>query len=298
MSSLSIGIDIGGTFTKFVVLDGSGAVVRRTRTGTDDSAAGRLPDDVRDEVARIEADLGPIASIGVACPGLVRPEGDAVYWMKGRLGVLEGLDWSRALGRSEPVRVINDAQAALAGECAVGAARGCRDVVMLTIGTGVGGAIMCGGRVLTGSIGRAGHLGHMSVQAHGAKDIVNTPGSLEDAIGNCTIAMRTDGRFTSTAGLVAAHLAGDADASRVWMTSVRLLAAGIASIVNAVDPARVILGGGIATHAGTALLEPLGHWMDEYEWRPRGTGVEIVVAALGDEAGAIGAAAHAREHEA
>jgi glucokinase len=298
MTELSVGIDIGGTLTKFVVLDARGDVVHRARIGTDDSAASRLPDDVSEEVTRIEAQLGPIAAIGVACPGLVRPEADAVYWMKGRLGVLEGLDWRRALGRAEPVRVINDAQAALAGECAAGAARGCRDVVMITIGTGVGGAIMCGGRVLTGSIGRAGHLGHISVQAPGVKDIVNTPGSLEDAIGNCTIARRTQGRFASTADLVAAHLAGDAEATAMWITSVQLLAAGLASIVNVVDPSRVILGGGIATHAGEALLGPLRHWMDEYEWRPRGTGVEIVVATLGDEAGAIGAAAHAREHSA
>lgn len=239
-----------------------------------------------------------MSSIGVACPGLVDRRDDVVYWMKGRLDVLEGLDWTSALGRDRRVRVINDAQAALAGECAMGAACGCRDVVMLTIGTGVGGAIMADGRVLTGSIGRAGHLGHITVQATGAKDIVNTPGSLEDAIGNCTIVQRTSGRFTSTADLVAAHLAGDGDATRVWLASVRHLAAGIVSIVNAIDPARVILGGGIATHAGEALLAPLREWMSAYEWRPLGSGVEIVLAALGDQAGAIGAAAYAREQSA
>ena len=295
MTGPVIGIDIGGTFTKIALLDAAGGVVHRDRVPTNDSGASRLPDDVRLAVARIESQLGRVSAIGIACPGLVRPEGNAVYWMKGRLDVLEGLDWTRALGRSEPVRVINDAQAALAGECALGAGRGCRDVVMLTIGTGVGGAIMCDGRVLAGSIGRAGHLGHISVQAPGDKDIVNTPGSLEDAIGNCTIVRRSGGRFRSTADLVAAHRAGDTDATRVWETSVMLLAAGIASIVNAVDPARVILGGGIATHAGEALFAPLRRWMDEYEWRPRGTGVEIVVAELGEDAGAIGAATHARE---
>ncbi len=213
MTRPAIGIDIGGTFTKIVVLDAAGSVVHRVRVPTDDSSATRLPDDVRREVARIESQLGRVSAIGIACPGLVRPEGDAVYWMRGRLDVLEGLDWTRALGRPEPVRVINDAQAALAGECTLGAGRGCRDVVMLTLGTGVGGAIMSDGRLLAGSIGRAGHLGHISVQAPGEKDIVNTPGSLEDAIGNCTIVRRTAGRFTSTADLVAAHRAGDADAS-------------------------------------------------------------------------------------
>lgn len=298
MTSLALGIDIGGTLTKFVVLDGDHAIIHRSRLATDDTAASRLPADVRNEVARIESRFGPLDVVGMACPGLVRREGDAVYWMKGRLGILEGLEWTGALGRSQPVRVINDAQAALAGECAAGAASGCRDVVMLTIGTGVGGAIMCDGRVLAGSLGRAGHLGHITVQATGDKDIVNTPGSLEDAIGNCTVARRSGGRFASTADLVTAHLAGDIDATKIWLTSVQMLAAGIASIVNAVDPSRVILGGGIATHAGPALMDPLHHWMDEYEWRPDGVGVEIVVAALGDDAGAIGAAAHARERTA
>ena len=295
MSASAIGIDIGGTFTKVVVLDDNGAVVHRERMTTDDGVASHLPDDVARLIGRVETQFGVTDAIGIACPGLVRRQGDAVHWMRGRLDVLEGLDWTRALGRPAPVHVINDAQAALAGECAIGAGRGCRDVVLLTIGTGVGGAIMCDGRVLAGNVGRAGHLGHIALQVPGNKDIVNTPGSLEDAIGNCTIAARTDGRFTSTAALLEAHRQGDAHATRVWDRSVMLLGAGLASIVNAVDPARIILGGGIATHAGDALLVPLQRWMDEFEWRPCGTGVEIVIAALGEDAGAIGAAAHARE---
>ena len=295
MSAIAIGIDIGGTFTKVVVLDVDGSVVHRERMPTDAGAASRLPDDVGRVIARIESAFGATDAIGIACPGLVRRQGDAVHWMRGRLDVLEGLDWTRALGRRGPVRVINDAQAALAGECAIGAGRGCRDVVLITIGTGVGGAIMCDGRVLSGHVGRAGHLGHIALQVPGEKDLVNTPGSLEDAIGNCTVEVRTDGRFTSTAALLEAHRQGDVHATQAWERSVMLLAAGLASIVNAVDPARIILGGGIATHAGDALLVPLRGWMDEFEWRPCGTGVEIVIAALGEEAGAIGAAAHARE---
>ena len=287
-----IGVDVGGTFTKLVVLDAHGRIVDRMRMPTDDSPARQLSIDVGREIARLEARHGA-SRVGIACPGLVRH--DVVVWMRGRLEVLEGLDWTAALGRGDHVRVINDAQAALAGEVALGAGRGCRDVVLLTLGTGVGGAVMCDGRVLGGHLGRSGHLGHMAVRAPGPKDIVNTPGSLEDAIGNCTVAHRTAGRFTDTATLVAAHRAGDTDATAAWEASVQLLAAGIVSIVNAVDPARVILGGGIATQAGEALLLPLRRWMDEYEWRPLGTGVEIVIAELGDEAGAIGAAAHARE---
>ncbi len=293
----ALGVDIGGTFTKLVALSPDGVVITRSRIATDDSPARRLPADVAAEVARIEAALGRAAALGIACPGLVRREADAVYWMKGRLDVLEGLDWTRALERAEPAHVVNDAQAALVGEAWLGAGRGCRDLVLLTIGTGVGGAVMCDGRVLGGHTGRAGHLGHIALRVPGPLDIVNTPGSLEDAIGNCTVAMRTSGRFTSTEALVAAHRAGDADATAVWDTSVMYLAAGLASIINAVDPARIILGGGIATNAGDELMTPLRAWMDEYEWRPGGTGVEIVIAALGDEAGAIGAAKRAMEQE-
>jgi glucokinase len=188
------------------------------------------------------------------------------------------------------VPVINDGQAALNAETWLGAGRGCRDLVMLTLGTGVGGAVLVDGRVLIGSTGRAGHLGHMTVNATGDKDIVNTPGSLEDAIGNCTVARRTGGRFTSTDALIAAHLNGDRAASDVWLASVAALAAALASIVNAVDPSRIILGGGITASAGDALFAPLRGCMNDVEWRPDDEPVEIVAAQLGDEAGAIGAA--------
>ena len=290
------GIDIGGTNVKVVVLTDDGTVVARHRLPTDDSPGGRLPDDIARVLDDVEAAHGPLSAVGVACPGLVRPQGDRVYWMQGRLHVLEGLDWTRALRRSGPVAVVNDAQAALEGEMWCGAGRGLEDVVLLTLGTGVGGAVVSGGRVLTGAIGRAGHLGHIALRVPADKDIVNTPGSLEDAIGNCTLTRRSAGRFSTTEALVAAHRAGDAGATAIWHESVMHLAAGIASIVNVVDPARVILGGGIAVHAGEALMVPLRRWMDEYEWRPAGHRVEIVPAALGDEAGAMGAAHHAMVH--
>jgi glucokinase len=293
--SLAIGIDIGGTFVKFVAISHDGDIVCRSRLSSDDSAVSRMPGDVVAEVTRIEREHGPAGVLGVACPGLVRPRGDMVYWMKGRLDHLEGLNWTAALNRRCPVPVINDAQAALKGEIWLGAGRGCRDVVMLTLGTGVGGAILLDGCILTGAMGRAGHFGHMTVNPTGEKDIVNTPGSLEDAIGNCTVARRSGGRFTSTEALVEAHLGGDAFARGVWHTSVQCLAASLASIINAVDPRRIILGGGIATGAGSALFDPLNTLMNDYEWRPDETRVEIVPAELGDEAGAIGSARHAME---
>lgn len=294
----AIGVDIGGTFTKLVAVTADGIVRSRARVETDGGSAERLLESVRSEITAAEQRVGGAACIGLACPGLVRRDAVAVHWMKGRLEVLEGLEWQAALGRSAPVPVINDAHAALLGETWLGAARGCRDVVMLTLGTGVGGAIVSDGRILTGATGRAGHLGHIALQVPATRDIVNTPGSLEDAIGNHNVLARSNGRFASTEALLAAYAQGDAHADQVWRTSVRCLAAGLASIINAVDPARIVLGGGIAARAGRALFDLLDDYMNEYEWRPTPDRVEIVPASLGDEAGAIGAARHAMERTA
>jgi glucokinase len=210
--------------------------------------------------------------------------------MPGRLQGLENLDWSNYL--KAPVRVLNDAHAALLGEAWLGAVAGKRNVFLLTLGTGVGGAILSDGQLLRGTIGRAGHLGHITMNPGGAPDIVNTPGSMEDAIGNSTVVARSDGKFASTRDLVTAHQNGNAFASRVWLDSVRALAAGIASLINVLDPEAVVLGGGIVA-AGDALLVPLRSFLDEMEWRPGGHQVPIVPAILGDYAGALGAAFYA-----
>lgn len=290
-----IGLDVGGTNVKMVVTDRAGVVVARQRVATDASSAGGLSQQLRAAVGALVARHGPIDTLGVAAPGLVRPGARVVHWMQGRMAVVQGLDWQDALAWPRPVPLLNDARAALVGEAWIGAGQGARNAVLLTLGTGVGGAALVDGRVLEGHIGRAGHLGHLSVDATGAPDIVNTPGSLEDAIGDCTVASRSGGRFTTTAALVAAAQDGDEAAQAVWLASLQRLAAAIASLVNVLDPERVILGGGIATHAWGALIGPLQAWLDAYEWRPDGTPVPIVCARLGDEAGAIGAARHAMD---
>jgi glucokinase len=152
--------------------------------------------------------------------------------------------------------------------------------------------VLADGRLLKGQIGRAGHLGHISVNSDGAPDIVGTPGSLEEMIGNYNLSERSGGRFTSTRELVAAHLNGDTDATRIWLRSVFHLGVAVASFINAFDPEIVVIGGGIA-QAGPALFEPLNEYLDRFEWRPMGTRVPVKVAALGGVAGAIGAAYYA-----
>jgi len=131
-------------------------------------------------------------------------------------------------------------------------------------------------------------LGHATVDMEGPPDICNMPGSLEVAMGNCTIRERSAGRFETTHDLIAAHQNGDAEATRVWLKSVRALACAIGSFTNVLDPEIAVIGGGIA-RAGGALFEPLERFVREVEWKT-GPGIRIVAAQLGEFAGAFGAA--------
>jgi glucokinase len=212
--------------------------------------------------------------------------------MQGRLQGLQGFVWQDFLESAAPVVVLNDAHAALLGEVWRGAAKGYSNVILLTLGTGVGGAVLVDGHLIKGQIGRAGHLGHTTVNSAGERDIVNTPGSLEQMIGNYNVSERSGGRFASTRLLVEAHLRGDKEATTIWLRSIAHLAAAIASFINAFDPEIVIVGGGIAK-AGPALFDPLRRELDRFEWRPLGHTVQVMPAALGEKAGAIGAAYYA-----
>lgn len=289
------GIDIGGTQIKAAAFDESGRVLATTLTPGEALCGDRWRLSVRDALTNLETETGaPIARVGLAAPGRAAGDARSICEMPGRLAGLVGLDWTDFLQRPHPVPVLNDAHAALLGEVWCGAARGLRDCFLLTLGTGVGGAFLCDGKLITGHAGRAGHLGHISLDPHGVPDILRTPGSLEDAIGNHNIAPRSGGRWTMTRDLLAALQAGDALATAVWSHSIRALAAGIASLINVLDPAAVILGGGIMA-ADAQLLEPLNAALDEMEWLLDGRRVPLLPAQLGDMAGACGAAARARE---
>ena len=289
----AIGIDLGGTNIKAVAVTTDGELLEHSSCEVEDEALGALAGIIRQQIAGFERHRGgPASCVGIACPGQPAPDGLSMASAGGRLHSLEGIVWADLLNSKHPIPVLNDAHAALLGEVWKGAARGCQDVVLLTLGTGVGGAILTGGRLIKGHIGRAGHLGHICLDIDGAPDIINMPGSLEDAIGNGTLFARSGGRFTTTRQLVEAHRAGDTEASDIWLRSVYQLACGIASIINILDPEVLILGGGIA-QAREALFEPLERFMDQVEWRPQGNRVRIVPAALGEMAGALGAAYHA-----
>src|SRR5258705_4321356 len=165
----ALGIDLGGTHIKAASVSESGEVLDRVTGETRDRAApGAWVATICGLRAQIEAARrGPAVAIGVAAPGLAAPDGRSIASIPGKLAGLQGLDWAAALEATVPVRVLNDGHAALLGECWKGAAAGCRDVVLLTLGTGVGGAVLRGGRLPTGATGKAGHWGHQSPHPDG-----------------------------------------------------------------------------------------------------------------------------------
>ena len=132
----------------------------------------------------------------------------------------------------------------------------------------------------------------MSLEFDAPTDSLGIPGSLEAAIGNATVASRSNGRYRSTRDLVDAYRRGDGDATDIWEASVYKLACAIASLINILDPEIIIIGGGIAA-AGASLFVPLDRYLDGLEWRPYNSRIPIVPAALGDFAGAMGAARNA-----
>lgn len=289
----AVGIDIGGTAIKCVAVDARDATVLKraslpTRDGKNSMA--QWTEQARGLLSGFEGEIGsPPVAVGVSAPGLAAPDHRSIAHLPVKLKGLEGFDWTDALRREALVPVLNDAHAALLGEAWTGAARGQSHVALLTLGTGIGGAVLSHGRLLEGAIGRAGHIGHLCLDPEGPKSIVGMPGGVEVLFGDGTVSERTDGRFASTRDLVRAFEAGDAQARRWWLRSVRALGCAIASCINLFDPEAVVLVGGIA-RAGYNLLEPLKAVLDEVEWRPGGHAVPIVLGELGEWAGAIGAA--------
>ncbi|MBY0478637.1 MAG: ROK family protein [Chitinophagaceae bacterium] len=292
---LFIGIDLGGTRIKGVAIDSNGNVLHQTYTATNDGEGEvwkvAIKKTVNDLKEKLKADE---IGVGISAPGLPNKENTAIGFMPGRLEGLENFIWSNYLNC--PVYVLNDGVAALVAEAKTGAAKNSINAIMVTLGTGVGGALLINGKPFQGSFNKAGHIGHTVLDSDADCDVTGMPGSLEECIGNCTIEKRTNGKFTSTHELLKAHRNGDAFAKEVWLTSVRKLAMGIASASNLISPDTIIIGGGIA-EAADDLFIPLNKWMDVYEWQPGGIRPQIVKAIHGDMAGAIGAACFAMSKE-
>ncbi len=296
-----LGIDIGGTKIKRVVLKEQGTLLEQdeipTEDGSDETGLWKKKIiGVIEEMFERYAPSNPEAlKCAISAPGLVDSQNTMTLHMPERLQGIENYNWSKAL--SKDIKVINDGHSACLAEYeSFYRAEGVQHLLMLTLGTGVGGGIIINGRLYQGNLQRAGHVGHMTVDINGARTMTNMPGSLEHAMGNFSVSERTEGTYNSVRELVQAYENGNPKARVWWLESVQKLAVGLASLANILSPEHIVLGGGISAGAGDLLLEPLKKFMADYEWRPGGYRTKITKAKLGGYAGAIGAAYFAKNN--
>ena len=287
---VAIGIDLGGTRIKGVAVDEEGNLLHHLYMPTNDGDGAVWKKAVAETVNELRQKLNGAIVIGISAPGLPDNENTTIAFMPGRLEGLENFIWKDYL--KCPAYVLNDGVAALVAEAKTGAAKNSTNAIMITLGTGVGGALLINKQPYQGSFNKAGHIGHMVINDSGDCDVTGMPGSLEESIGNCTIEKRSKGKFASTHELLTAYKKGDEFAKEVWLTSVKKLAIGLASASNFISPDTIVVGGGIA-EANDDLFIPLNKWFDEFEWQPGGIRPKIVKAIQGDLAGAIGVACFA-----
>lgn len=290
--NIAIGIDLGGTNVKGILLNRQGDILEQHSIPTNDDANGKWKDNVFEMVKYLSAlSLQKVDVIGLSCPGLADEHNKYIAHLPNRLPGLENYDWEDQF--CIKTFVINDAHAALIAESAFGVIQSYKNAILFTLGTGVGGGILINGELYQGNNQRAGHFGHTSINPYDDElSIIGMPGSLEYAVGNYSVKRRSLGRFNSTHELVKAYNDNDALASWLWLDMVRKLALTIVSFTNSFSPEIIVLAGGI-TQAGDALFKPLQQFVDLYEYSPNHKKTPIVTAKFKDMSGAIGAAAFA-----
>ena len=309
----TIGVDLGGTKCYGIVLDGDGTIVAEHRVPTPrgaDSIVAILVETVR----ALEAEVGErVPAVGVGVPGLVERTG-VLRFAPNLPGVVD-LDLNLALAERLPgatFRFENDATCAGWGEKAHGAAVGASNMVLVTLGTGIGGGIILDGRVFHGAYGFAGEIGHMVVDPNGPPCPCGNRGCWEryasgGGLGRLAREAAHAGRAPRVVELAggdpenvrgehvsAAAGEGDAAAKAVMADFAWWLALGLANLANVFDPECFVVGGGLVA-AGDVLLEParasFAGLVEAAEHRPA---IPILAAILGERAGAIGAADLAR----
>lgn len=295
-----LGLDIGGTKLAAGVVAGDGKVMSFTVTSTNaedgpERGLERLFELGRKAVAESGLGWERIGVVGIGSGGpldatrgvLIAPP-HLPGWRDVPLVALA----EEAFGL--PVVLENDATAAAAGEHRFGAGAGTRNMVYLTISTGVGGGSVIEGNLYRGASGNGGELGHVTVDCGGRHCRgCGRKGCLEAYVSGTSIAERAEeaGMGSVTAADVsAAAKAGDPVATAVWDATTDALACGLTSIVNLFEPELVVLGGGVVSGTGEQLLGPVRERVRAESMAPAGGAAEIVQSALGDHVGVVGAA--------
>ncbi len=311
------GIDIGGTTLKAALVDYGGEVRALESTSSNVENLPSFKRSFGGLLAKLGKKVLPgarLAAAGIGCKGVVDTGTSRIRILPGQFAFLEGLRLDRlisdALGFSLPVSADNDAKTALVGEQRWGAARGKQHVVLLTLGSGVGGAFLSAGAMVRGCSEIAGHLGHVTVDFQGPLCSCGNRGCLEavfsaraiegDAVASirrgCESPLRAkfaaNPESLTCLDVFTAAASGDPMARGIVERAVAALAAAMAGMAHALDPELFILGGQIA-EAGPTLFGPLRKDFYGRTLRLVGRRIPIRKAALGESAGVLGAAASA-----
>ncbi len=313
VSEIVIGVDIGGTGTKGALVDPTGSFLGKAHVETDPEGGTRsILSVVEDLVAQAAEKTVEVAAVGVGAAGFVDARSRAITFSPNI--VYDRPDVAAAVEEraSIPTFVENDANAAAWGERQSGAARGMDDVAMLTLGTGVGSGVIIRGRLLRGATGAGAEMGHTVIDPRGPDCRCGLKGCLEQmasggAIGRMgreAAAADPASSMLDFAGSVQAvtarHVAQaarqqDEAAKGVLLRAGRALGIGLSNIVNIFDPRVIVLGGSVVG-AGEAYLGPARDTLADMTSRQRRRPARLEVAALGNTAGIVGAAALARAH--
>lgn len=306
--SVTVGVDLGGTKVLAAAVDDKHKVTARQKVAT---PAG--PEAVLEAIASCVEGLDvEVRAVGIGVPGPVR-DGHLLH-APNLQGFDAPVDVGGELGErlGVPVLLENDANAGVFGEWVAGAGKGADHVLGVWAGTGVGGGLVLDGRPYRGAFGAAGELGHVIVRQGGALCGCGKRGCIEAYAGRASMARRVETALANGTKTKLVSIKKDKEKDRltssVWAKAldkedplatmifdeaVEALAAGIASVINLLDLSRIVVGGGLAEKLGQDFADRLAEATRPYLLVPD-VEREFAVAALGDDAGVIGAAAVAR----
>jgi glucokinase len=279
---MKIGIDVGGTKCLGVAVDDSGKVVQQFRLPTPHA------DGLCDTLIEIVTQLGGSSSLGIGVPGLISPEG-VIRASPNLVGAKE-LPLRQMVEDRLGIKVLveNDATCAALGEWKTGAARGATDAWVITLGTGIGGGFVSGSALQRGAHGFAGEVGHMVVDPDGPLCPCGRNGCWERYASGNGLSYLANGEKGEDVLMRARD--GAVDALGVVDTFARWVALGLVNLTNMTDPEVIVVGGGVIVSADV-VMPRIGHWFEQLLYSPKHRAhPRLVVAQLGEQAGAIGAA--------
>ena len=294
-----VGLDLGGTNIKTVVLESTDDDFRVVSSSTAPTYAERGPSAVVERLIELGHEAidenGRADRVGLGIPGLFdRTDGLAVL-LPNFPGPWAGvpLRGSLSAGLGAPVTLVNDARAFTLAEGRMGAGRGCSTLVGMTLGTGVGGGLLIDGKLHLGAWGRAGEIGHQTVLPDGPVCGCGNRGCVE-AVAKAGELARLAGRATAEE-VYAGVREGDRQCRAAVDTVAAYLGIGLANLVTVLGPDRIVVGGGIIS-AGDLVLDPIRAAIRERVTLVPIDEIEVVAASLGPAAGSIGAALAAADN--